>query len=162
MVWCTINAMAVELFHMISRPLAPSLLITGQTSFGQGLKNASIDLVLTFPAYVIIFLVIWHLEARYHYSPAAFFFLMGSGQALGDGGGFFLINPGALILIPYIMLNYWAMNFVPYLVARKNMARTISQDSNWKTVALPLVLLPITYLVMGGIILTVGRVLGWI
>jgi len=28
------------------------------------------------------------------------------GQALGGGGVFFLANPGALIFIPYVMLNY--------------------------------------------------------
>jgi len=161
-VWCTINAMVVEIFHMISRPLHESLLITSNTSFLLALKNTSIDLMLTLPAYVLIFLVIWHLVKRFHYSAFSFFFLMGLGQALGDGNGFFLINPGALIFIPYVMLNYWAMNFVPYLVVRNSIPSTLSQDAKLKKVILPIILLPITYLVAGGIILTIGTVLGWI
>ncbi len=161
-VWCTINAMAVEIFHMISRPLHQSLLITSNTSFLEALKNTSIDLILTFPAYVLIFLVIWQFVKRYHYSPFSFFFLMGLGQALGDGNGFFLINPGALIFIPYVMLNYWAMNFVPYLIVRKDIPSTLSQGGKFGKIISPIFLLPVTYLIAGGIILTIGAVLGWI
>jgi hypothetical protein len=161
-IWCTINAMAVELFHMISKPLSPSLLITSQTSPGRALENISIDLVLTLPAYLVIFWVIWRLAKRYRYSPFAFFFLMALGQALGDGGGFFLVNPGALILIPYVMLNYWTMNFVPYLVVRKSLPETAPPVGNWKSIVFPIVLLPVTYFIAGGIIIAGGRLLGWI
>jgi len=160
--WCTINAMVVEIFHMISRPLHESLLITFTTSFLQALKNTSIDLILTFPAYLLIFWVIWHLIKRYHFSPFSFFFLMGLGQALGDGNGFFLVNPGALIFIPYVMLNYWTMNFVPYLVVKNNIRSAFSKDSKFLKVILPIVLLPVIYLVSGAIIFTVGAALGWI
>ncbi len=161
-IWCIFNAMWVEVFHMISRPLHKSLLITANTSPWQALKNTSIDLILTLPAYALIFWVIWRLVERYHYSPFSFFFLMALGQALGDGGGFFLINPGALIVIPYVMLNYWAMNFVPYLVVQNHLPTLSSQPGNWKIIIPPLVLIPITYLIAGGSILTLGKVLGWI
>jgi hypothetical protein len=161
-VWCAINAMGVELFYMISKPLSPALLITSSTSSSQALRNIAIDLTLTLPAYLAIFSVIWLLAKRYHYSPFAFFFLMALGQALGDGGAFFLGNPGALILVPCVMLNYWAMNFVPYLVVRRTMPEAGLPVSHWKAIVLPLVLLPITYFVSGAIILTAGWKLGWI
>jgi hypothetical protein len=152
------NAMAVEMFYMISKPLSASLLVTSSMPPSQAARNTAVDLVLTLPAYVIIFFVIWLLERRFHYSPFSFFSLMALGQALGDGGAFFLTNPGALVLIPCVMLNYWAMNFVPYLVTRGN----IPQDRNWRAIVLPLVGLPIAYFATGGIIMAVGRKLGWI
>jgi len=154
--------MVVEIFHMISRPLHPSLLLTSNTSFLHALKNTSIDLILTLPAYVLIFWVIWRLIRRYHYSPFSFLFLMGFGQALGDGNAFFLLNPWALIFVPYVMLNYWAMNFVPYLVVRRHIPIALPQDGKWGKIILPIVLLPVTYLIAGGTILTIGWVLGWI
>ncbi len=160
--WCTINAMVMEICYMISRPLDMSLLITSNTSFLQGLQNTAVDLILTLPAYLLIFYVIWRLIKRYNYSPFAFFFLMGLGQALGDGNIFFLANPVLLAFIPYVMLNYWAMNFVPFLLVRNNLGNTSQQDSKWKKIILPIVLLPITYFVAGATILTLGKMLGWI
>lgn len=163
-VWCVVNAMVVEIFHMISRPLHPSLLITANTPFMAGLTKTAIDLILTFPAYLLIFWVVWLLLKRYRYSPFAFFFLMGLGQALGDGNGFFLIHPGALIFIPYVMLNYWAMNFVPYLMVRKQISQAPGsiKAGRIKKVLLPIVLLPATYILAAVVILTIGAVLGWI
>jgi hypothetical protein len=160
--WCTINAMAVEIFHMFSRPLSPSLLITVHTPWVRALKNISIDLMLTLPAYLIIFLVIWRLLERYYYSAFPFFFLIALGQALGDGGVFFMVNPGALLLIPYVMLNYWAMNFVPYLVVQKNLFKPVLPACNWKANLLPVLILPLVYWITGGVILAIGRSLGWI
>jgi len=154
--------MAVEVFHMISKPLEKSLLITSDTTLLQAVKNTSIDLILTLPAYVFIFWVIWTLVKRNHYSPFSFFFLMGLGQAVGDGNVFFLANPGALIVIPYVMLNYWAMNFVPYLLVQNNLPITSSQDNHLVRIILPIVILPITYLLAGGTILMIGRLMGWI
>ena len=161
-VWCVINAMILEIFHMISRSLHPSLLITSNTSFLQALKNTSIDLALTLPAYIIIFLVVWHLAKKYNYTPFSFLFFMGLGQALGDGNAFFLINPVSLIFIPYVMLNYWAMNFVPYLVVRNYIPSPSLPDNKFKKVFFPIILLPITYLVVAGVILNLGVILGWI
>ncbi len=54
-VWSAIDAMGVEIFYMISKPLSPSLLITSHTSLWQALRNTAIDLTLTLPAYVVIF-----------------------------------------------------------------------------------------------------------
>lgn len=159
-VWCLVNAMVVEIFHMISMPLHQSLLITLNTPLFQALENISIDLVLTLPVYLIIFWIIWNLIKRYNYSSFSFFILIGLGQALGDGNSFFIANPGALIFLPYVMLNYWAMNFVPYLVVRKQISDTL-QDNKWLKIVLPIVLLPTVYFVAGGAILAIGKILGW-
>lgn len=160
--WCVINAMVVEVFHMISKPLNESLLVTSSTPFPEALKNTLIDLILTFPAYVFIFSVVWYLIIRYKYSIFSFFFLMALGQALGDGNAFFLANPGLILLVPYVMLNYWAMNFVPFLVVRDNIPSGSLVDSKFKKFILPVILLPVTYLIAGGTIITIGRALHWI
>lgn len=161
-IWAVINAMFVEIFHMISNPLNMSLLITSSTSFADAIKFTSIDLILTFPAYIIIFSVMWQFIKRYDYSPFAFFLIMSLGQALGDGNAFFILNPLLLILVPYVMVNYWAMNFVPYLVIRSSVAREAGPVSKFKKYVLPVIVIPLTYLVAAGIILTIGGVLGWI
>jgi len=158
---CTVNAMAVEVFHMISKPLHDSLLITRDTSAAQAIKNISIDLVLTFPAYLLIFSVIWYLLRRYRYSPFSYFVLMALGQALGDGQAFFLSNPGALVFIPYVMINYWAMNFVPYLTVRPALEGEPRKGKVMKII-LPVIALPLTYFVAAAVILTAGAALGWI
>ena len=160
--WCVINAMVIEIFHMISNPLHASLLITSRTSLFQALHNTLVDLTLTFPAYILIFLVICYLAVRYRYSAFSFFFLMALGQALGDGNNFFLTKPGALIFIPYVMLNYWAMNFVPYLTVRNTVASIPPENDTFKKNMLPIIVLPVIYIIAGGIILALGKVLGWI
>ena len=156
------NAMVVEIFHMFSKPLHHSLLITSSTSLTQGLKFTAIDLTLTFPAYLLIFSVIWNLIKRYDYSPFAFFFLMALGQSLGDGNAFFIFNPMGLIFVPYIMLNYWAMNFVPYLVIRPYIIRNSAEYQRWKKFALPIVLIPLTYIIAGGAVFIFGTLIGWL
>lgn len=161
-IWATVNAAFVEIFHMISNPLNKALLITSNTSFADAIKFTSIDLVLTFPAYIIIFTVMWQFIKRYDYSPFAFFFIMSLGQSLGDGNAFFILNPALLILVPYIMVNYWAMNFIPYMTLRGGIVREIKPENKFKKYILPLIVIPLTYLVAAGIILTIGGVLGWI
>lgn len=160
--WCTANAMVVEIFHMISKPLHKSLIITLNTPIPDILKNTSIDLILTFPAYLLIFWVMWQLIKRNHYSIFSFFFLMGLGQALGDGNAFFIANPAMLIFIPYVMINYWAMNFVPFLVVKNSLPVPSFQDGPLKKNILPIILLPVTYLIAAAIILTIGGAIGWI
>ena len=158
---CTVNAMAVEVFHMISKPLNDSLLVTQHTPVGLAIRNTLIDLLLTFPAYILIFSVIWYLLRRYQYAPFSFFFLMALGQALGDGQAFFLSNPVTLIFIPYVMINYWAMNFVPYLMVRHALEGEPRKGKVMKII-LPVISLPLTYFVAAAVILTVGASLGWI
>lgn len=161
--WCTANAMVVEVFYMISRPLSNSLLITLQTPFAEMVQHVTIDLVLTTPVYLLIFWIMWKLMNRYTYTVFSFFFLMGLGQALGDSWSFFLPNPVMFIFIPYIMLNYWTMNFVPFLLVRSSISAGSVKENKFEKVIYPLILLPLTYLIAGGTVLFIGsRVLGWI
>lgn len=104
-VGCVLGAMVGETFYMVSRPLHPSLLISAATPLPQALRNLLVDLALTLPAYLLIFSVIWHLATHARYSTFGYFFVMALGQALGDGNVFFVANPGALLFVPYVMLN---------------------------------------------------------
>ncbi len=160
--FCTLSALAMELFYMVSRPLDMSLLITRDTPFWEAGKNILIDLVLTAPVYIIIFTIIWLLIKRYRYSAFAFFFVMSLGQALGDGGAFFIANPPTLILIPYIMSNYWAMNFVPFLLIRNQVEPSVKEGRAWEKILAPIILLPLTYFISAVVIITIGRAIGWL
>lgn len=160
-----VGALYGEAAYMISRPLHPSLLVERGMAPARALRNLAVDWVLAFPAYVGIFLVIWFFATRYRYSPLSFLFVMGLGQALGDGNAFFLANPAMLAFLPYVMLNYWAMTFVPYLCVVDRLDGDATRPRARAGVAahlLPLVALPITYLVVATIILTVGAKLGWL
>ena len=86
---------------------------------------------------------------------------MGLGQALGDGNAFFLVNPMALIFIPYVMSNYWAMTFIPFLIVQKYIPIAPQRDT-WAKYVLPVIVLPAAYLFVGAIIFTAGSMLGWI
>ncbi len=151
----TIFAMIVEGFHMISKPLDQSLLITIGMPFSQMMKYYLIDLIFTTPAYVIIFLVMWWFIKTYEYSFWQFVLVMGIGQALGDGSFFFLFNPGLLLLIPYVALNYNAMNIIPYTLVKDNLGK---KRNSWKKY-LALVVIPIVYIICGATIKAVAGLL---
>ena len=158
----TANAMIGEICYMISTPLHTSLRITSTTSMPTALKFIATDLVLTLPAYLLIFSVVAYLITRYRYSAFLYFLLIGLGQSLGDGNSFFVLNPGSLILLPYIMLNYWAMSFVPFLLVRPHLNQTSLSPSKPMAIILPLLLLPVTYFAAASVILTLGKQLGWL
>lgn len=157
--WSVANAMVGEICYMISKPLHESLLVTIDMPWSQIFRNVGIDLILTLPAYLIIFSIVWKLVVRYGYTPFSFFFLVGLGQSLGDGNTFFWVNPGTLILIPYVMLNYWAMSFVPYLAIRPTLKIF---NNSLLSYILPIVVLPITYFFVAAVILTFGKWIGWL
>lgn len=157
-----VNALIGESWYMVSRPLDTSLLITRQTAPLEALRHWAVDLTLTAPAYVGIFSVVWWLIHRYRYSPFSYFFLIGLGQALGDGNAFFLANPVMLLFVPYVMLNYWAMSFVPYLVIRGSIDEATLKPGKVAPVIVTLGLMPVTYFCAGAIIITAGRLLGWL
>jgi hypothetical protein len=156
-----LGAMLGETAYMISRPLHPSLLVTPGMSASETLHRTAIDLTLTFPAYICIFLVIWWFARRYRYSAFSFFVVMGLGQALGDGQAYFLANPFMLLFLPYVMSNYWAMTFVPFLVVREQLPADRKPAGVLAHLA-PLVALPVTYFVVAAVILTLGAKLGWV
>jgi hypothetical protein len=152
-------AALVELAHMISNPLDPTLRLDLDTPLAEALRRCAIDLVLTAPAYAVIFTVIARMAARFRYRTWEFAILMAAGQALGDGNAFFVTSPAMLIFLPYVMLNYHAMQLVPYLLVREELR---GSEEGWRRVAWPLIALPVTYLSCGVAIKVLGRALGWL
>ncbi len=152
-----ISACAVEGFYMISNPVFRNLQITSSTSLFQILPNYLIDLLFTFPAYVIVFLVIWHFINKYKYKNWEYIIFIGLGQALGDGGAYFFTNPFMLIFIPYIMLNYHAMNSTGYFLIKQEL--NPKNNSRLKYIIPPLCII-IAYLICGATIKLIGQSIG--
>jgi len=150
---CCRNAMAVEFCYMFSRPVFESLVYKPGMSLAQLLQNTLIDWCFTFPAYGLIFSVFWWILQRFRYSLAEYVLLFSAGQALGDGNAFFMANPGMLLFIPYVMLNYQAIQVIPYLHARPAL-HPHRRRGRWLA---PLLLIPLTYWVAGALIIGVGR-----
>ena len=151
------RALVVEAFYMVSRPVFSCLIYTPAMPVGVLLKNTLIDWAFTAPAYLLIFSVCWKLLQRYRYSPAEYFFLFSAGQALGDGNAFFLANPVMLLFIPYVMLNYQACQFIPYLEVRALLPEAGRRRGRWLA---PLVLIPCAYFLAGACIIGLGRHFG--
>lgn len=156
----TLFAMVVETAFMISKPLDPSLIITAGMPLNEMFKNLFIDLILTAPAYIAIFWVIWHFINKYDYPLWGYIFFISLGQALGDGSAFFLLAPFALIFVPYVMINYHAMNTIPFLLVRKNLSG--KKASAPHKYLIPVIAIIITYVVAGFVIKIVGSLVGWI
>ncbi|RJQ29932.1 hypothetical protein C4571_00170 [Candidatus Parcubacteria bacterium] len=155
----TIFAAFVEGFYMISKPLHPSLVVTKDMGIGQMMYNYGVDVLFTFPAYVAIFSAIWLFVRRYEYSNFGYALIMGLGQALGDGLGFLLANPGTMLFLPYILFNYHAMNVVPFLLVRNRLQDTPRIDTSWKY--LPIVVLPLIYFTAATVIFALGPAFGF-
>ncbi len=144
-----ILAALVEGAYMISKPVLPSLLVephAGPVSFA---CNYAIDLLLTVPVYAVIFWVIWRLINRFNYTRGEYIFLMALGQALGDGFATFLAQPVLLLFIPYVMLNYHAMNIAPFLCIEHSLGGRQRSATRWKY-PLAVAALFVTYL-LGGV-----------
>lgn len=155
-----LGAMWSEASYMISKPLHPSLLVSPGTPPLEALRRTAIDLALTAPAYAAIFAVIWAFARRYRYSSFSFFFVMGLGQALGDGWTFFFGRPLMLLLVPYVMSNYWAMTFVPFLLVGDRIPDQGRKQAGAWAHLLPLLALPAVYFAVAAVILTAGAKLG--
>lgn len=151
-----ISAAVVETFYMISKPLHASLVITSADTFGSAVSKWLIDIVLTTPFYVVIFLVAWFLINKYHYTPKQYLIVISLAQALGDGSGFFLLNPGAAIFLPYVMVNYHAMSFVPFRMVRSELSPKSKSKLRF---VVPLVAIPVVYVLGGAAIFAVGAFL---
>lgn len=157
-VMACVLAAVVEGFHMISKPVYPSLVIGWETPPAEALRRYALDLVATLPAYVVIFAVIWYFINRYRYGFWSYVVLMGLGQALGDGGIFFFAEaPQLLVFLPYPMTNYHAVNVIPFLAVRGALAP--ARDARgWPWLAVPALIG--TYLVCGAVIKLAGRAAG--
>lgn len=151
-------AAVVEGFHMISKPVYSSLRVGLDTSPADALRFYAIDLLVTTPAYVLIFAVIWFLINRYHYGLWSYIVVMGLGQALGDGGIFFFAAaPPMLAFLPYPMTNYHACNVLPFVATRDKLpAARVAGMRTW--VAVPALIA--VYLASGSVIKLVGRAAG--
>lgn len=154
----TLFAAVVEGFHMTSKPVYTSLLVGPDTTAAEALRYYAIDLLVTVPAYVVIFAVIWFFINRYRYGLWPYIVLMGLGQALGDGGLFFFLEaPHMLAFLPYPMTNYHAINVIPFLAVRGALpAARVANGHSW--LAVPALIG--TYLVCGAIIKLAGRAAG--
>lgn len=153
---CVFYAAVVEGCYMISAPVLSSLRITAGMTLGHMVQNYAIDLALTLPAYCLIFYVIWRLINTYEYTPWQFAILMALGQGFGDGSRAFLFNPGLLVFLPYIMINYHAMNVAPFLAVKDALPAGRKQGF-WKWVA-PIPIIFITYLVSALVIYAVAAI----
>ena len=71
--------------------------------------------------YVVVFASIWRLNQRFQYGRWEYILVFALGQALGDGHQTFLHAPGLLLFLPYDMVNYHAMNVVPYLLVERGL-----------------------------------------
>lgn len=154
----TLLAAVVEGFHMISKPVFAPLRIGPDTGAAQALKFYALDLLFTVPAYLVIFSVIFFFVSRYRYGTWTYYVLMALAQTLGDGGVFFFANaPTLLLFLPYPMTNYHAINVIPFLAVRGDLAPGRPATARaW--LAVPAVIG--TYLVCGAIIKAIGRWVG--
>lgn len=119
-------------------------------------QKTLLDWAFTLPAYVVIYTVFWQLLKHFRYTLTEYVLLFSGGQALGDGNAFFLAQPAMLLFIPYVMLNYQAINVVPYLWVRGNL-KGRARRGRWMA---PLLLIPASYWMMGALIQVAGRTCG--
>ncbi len=153
----TIFAAIVEGFYMISNPVNKALIITTETSFVGIIGNYVIDLIFTIPVYIVVFFVIWHFINKYDYEIWQYLLLFGLAQALGDGLFFFISAPLALILIPYVMMNYHSMNLIPFLSVKDNISPNKSGIMKY---LLPFISIIIIYFIAGFLINFIGSSIG--
>ncbi len=145
--------------YMISHPFLLSLTIRPGMPIMQMVRNYVIDLLFTLPVYVFIFSVIWWLINKYRYGRWEYVFIFALGQALGDGNQTFWHAPTLLLFIPYVMINYHAMNLAPYLVIERHLPENRS-DSRWRLLIAVLSMV-LTYLVGGAVIVGLSQALGF-
>lgn len=158
MVYGTMLAAVVEGLHMISKPLFDTLRVYPGTPLAGALWRYAVDLAFTVPAYLLIFAVIWFFISRYRYGLWSYIVLAGLGQALGDGGIYFLFGaPQLAPLLPYIMTNYHAVNVMPFLAVRDGLPATRA-TSRLRLLVVPALIA--IYFVCGAIIKTIGRAAG--
>ncbi len=151
-------AAVVELLHMISTPVFPALRIDAGMPVSTMLRNFGIDLLLTLPAYVVIFTVLWAFVSRWDYGLWPFVLIIGLAQALGDGGLVYFIGaPQMLAFLPCPMSNYHAMNLLPFLAVREQLRA--GRPADWRRLlAIPAII--VVYFLCGALIRLAGGTLG--
>lgn len=155
----TLLAAVVEGLHMGSKPVFDSLRVGADASAAQALAAYAEDLAFTLPAYLVIFSVLYGFVRRFQYGTWAYVLAAGLGQTLGDGGIFFFAGaPHLLLLLPYPVTNYHAMNVLPFLAVRDELPA--GRREGWATL-LVVPALVATYLFCGALIKLAGRSLGF-
>jgi hypothetical protein len=150
-------AVVVEGCYMITAPLHPALLVTRETGAAGALRNFAVDVLLTTPAYVVVFAVVWWLIRRYNYTTWQYALLVPAGQALGDAQAFLVANPFLLLFLPYLLINYQAMSLAAFLGVHSQLPE--GRRNGPGKFLVPLVVLPLTYGVCGTIVIGVGKAL---
>jgi hypothetical protein len=151
-------AAVVEGLHMISAPVFPALRIDAGMPVSAMLRNFAIDLLLTLPAYVVIFAALWAFVSRWDYGLWPYVLIMGLAQALGDGGLVYFIDaPQMLAFLPYPMSNYHAMNLLPLLTVREQLPA--GRPADWRRLlAIPAII--VVYFLCGALIRLAGGAMG--
>jgi hypothetical protein len=154
-----LSGLVVEGCYMVSRPIDASLLVSSSTPPIRALELYLIDITLAGPAYVVIFWFMWRLLGRFRYELWELVILMGAGQALGDGSAYFTQAPWMLLFLPVLMTNYHAMQVVPFLLVEREAS---GSDRSWMRIAVPLLGLPLIYVVLGFGVKLLGAAIGLI
>lgn len=144
----------VEGFHMIHEPVFKALKIVPAMSVKSMAACYGLDLLFTLPVYLAIFSTIWLFISRYRYTLWQYFIVFSMAQAMGDGGVFFFSSkPFLLLFLPYTLVNYHAMNVLPFLLAQRSIEPLIT---GWqKYVVAPGAVIAV-YLAGGALIKAVG------
>jgi hypothetical protein len=147
-------AALIEGFYMIHEPVFKAVKIVPSMSFSSMVSSYVIDLVFTLPVYLAVFLALWYFINRYQYTLWQYFIIFSLGQALGDGGIFlFSATPSLSLFIPYTLINYHAMNLLPYLLIRENIQ---PQKAGWQKFIIPPLVIILFYLTGGALIKIMG------
>jgi len=147
-------ASVVEGFHMIHEPVFGLLRITPAMSVKSMVVSYGIDLAFTLPVYLAVFSVLWFFINLYRYTLWQYFIVFGIAQALGDGGVFFFSSkPFLLLFIPYTLVNYHAMNVLPFLLVQDCIEPV---KTGWRKYVMAPCAVVAVYLAGGALIKAVG------
>jgi len=148
------NAAVIEGFYMIHEPVFKVLKCVPSMSLSAMVRNYAIDLAFTLPVYLAVFSVIWYCINKYQYTLFQYLIVFSLGQALGDGGVFFFsASPFLLLFIPYTLVNYHAMNVLPFVLVRDHLP---PGETGWKKLVVPPLAVILVYLAGGALIKMVG------
>jgi hypothetical protein len=154
LVYCLCCAALVEGFYMIHEPVFKAVKIVPSMSLSSMAGNYLVDLAFTLPVYLAVFSALWYFITLYQYTPWQYFIIFSAAQALGDGGVFFFsASPFLLLFIPYTLINYQAMNFLPYLLVRDMIQ---PGKTGWQKFVIPPLVIILIYLTGGAMIKLVG------
>jgi hypothetical protein len=147
-------AAMVEAFYMIHKPCFNAIKIVPSMSLSTMVNCYAIDLAFTLPVYLAVFSALWYFSNNYRYTLLQYALTFSLAQALGDGGVFFFAaSPFLLLFIPYTLINYHAMNVLPWLLVREELH---PEKAGWQKFVIPPAAIVLIYLAGGALIKIVG------